>query len=228
MSTAIFNAIACRYDLINHILSFGMDLGWRDKVRRFLPQRQGLKVLDLATGTGDMAISLAQDDRVSDVTGVDLADGMLKIAQAKVSRAGLDRRIRLLAGDAMSTEFQDGSFDVVSVAFGVRNYPDLMKGLMEARRVLSKDGCLIILEFSTPENTLQKYFHALYLRSLVPLLGLILSGKLEAYRYLSRTILAFPYGERFMRIIRQVGFVEVERTPLAMGAATIYAAYMRD
>ncbi len=228
MSTEIFNAIAPRYDRTNYVLSFGMDIGWRRKILSFLPSRQDLRVLDLATGTADVAITLARDPRVAEVTGVDLSEGMLLIGQRKVENASLVSKVKLLAGDALALNFQDAHFDVVTVAFGARNFQDLMKGLMEARRVLKPGGRVIVLEFSSPQGFPQKYIHGFYLNVLVPFMGMLLTGKGKAYRCLASTVRVFPFGERFCRILAQVGFENVECYPLAMGTAMIYVGYRSD
>ena len=224
MSTEIFNAIAARYDVTNYALSFGMDIGWRRRIIDHLPGGNELAALDLATGTADVAIVLARDPRVRRVVGIDMSEGMLNFARAKVLKAGLGSKIELMTADALALAFPDESFDVLTVAFGIRNFSDLMKGLAEAYRVLKPGGRFIILEFSTPPGIIQKFVHGFYLKNMVPFIGMTLTGKKEAYAYLSRTVRAFPFGDRFVRIIRQAGFNRVERCELAMGTATIYAA----
>jgi demethylmenaquinone methyltransferase/2-methoxy-6-polyprenyl-1,4-benzoquinol methylase len=225
MSTEIFNAIAPRYDKTNYILSFGMDMGWRRKLLHYLPSVENLHVLDLATGTGDVAIALARDHRVAKVVGVDLAEGMLKRGHEKVARASLLSKIKLSVADALALDFPDKVFDVVTVAFGLRNFSDLMKGLMESYRVIKPGGRLIVLEFSSPRMFPYKYIHGFYLNVLLPLIGMVLTGNRAAYQCLSSTARAFPSGDRFVRIIAQVGFQNVERHELAVGAATIYVGY---
>ena len=227
MSTEIFNVIASRYDMTNYVLSFGRHVGWRRKLLQYLPPGEHLYVLDLATGTADVAIVLAREDRVAGVMGVDLAEGMLSIGREKVAKALGTSKVKLLNGDALALDFPDRHFDAVTVAFGLRNFSDLMKGLMEARRVIKPGGRLIVLEFSSPEGFPQKYVHGFYLNVLMPLIGTLLTGKREAYRYLASTVRAFPFGERFSRIMAQVGFEKVERCELAMGAATIYVGYVQ-
>ncbi|NTV28521.1 MAG: bifunctional demethylmenaquinone methyltransferase/2-methoxy-6-polyprenyl-1,4-benzoquinol methylase UbiE [Candidatus Omnitrophica bacterium] len=224
-SPRLFNAIAKRYDLLNYILSFGMDIGWRRRLGTLLPAGKGLRVLDIATGTADVAIALARfQDNVGEVTGVDLAEEMLSLGRVKVERYELSGRIRLKKADALALPFQDKMFDAVTVSFGLRNMPDLVKALMEARRVLTDGGRIIVLEFSRPSNIFMRIFHAVYLLWFVPAIGCLLTGHLSAYGYLAKTVRDFPYGDRFKRIMRQVGFVNVSCVELAFGAATIYIA----
>ena len=226
MSIEIFNAIAPRYDMTNYVLSLGMDIGWRRELVRYLPQREGLNVLDLATGTADVAIALGRDGRVTQVVGVDPAEGMLSIGREKIDRAALASKVKLLAGDALALDFPDRQFDAVTVAFGLRNFADLMKGLMEAYRVIKPGGRLIVLEFSLPCGFPHKYMHGFYLNILVPLIGTLLTGKREAYACLASTVRGFPFGERFCRIMAQAGFEGVERYELAFGAAAIYVGHV--
>ncbi|MBF0618842.1 MAG: bifunctional demethylmenaquinone methyltransferase/2-methoxy-6-polyprenyl-1,4-benzoquinol methylase UbiE [Candidatus Omnitrophica bacterium] len=221
---SMFDRIALQYDALNGILSLGMDIGWRRAMIQELPAATGLQVLDLATGTADVAILLAQDARVARVVGIDVADKMLEIGAGKVQKAGLSEKIELRNIDACALPFPQACFDVVTVAFGVRNFPDLMRGLMEARRVLKPGGRFLVLEFSAPQNPILKPFHAVYLHGIVPFLGGFLARDLKAYQYLSRTIRMFPYGEQFSRILKQVGFTIVSRVELALGAVTMYRA----
>ena len=227
MSTEIFNAIAPRYDMTNRILSLGMDIGWRRKILEHLPPGRDLRVLDLATGTGAVAMALARDERVAKVVGVDLAEGMLFIGRAKIARESLGSKVDLLAGDALALDFPDGHFDAVTVAFGLRNFPDMARGLIEAYRVIKPGGRLVVLEFLSPQRFPQKYVHGFYLNVLVPLIGMLLTGKREAYSHLSSTVRAFPSGERFSRIMAQVGFENVERYEWTMGAAAIHVGHVQ-
>ena len=227
MTTEIFNAIAPRYDRTNYVLSWGMDMGWRKRLLAYLPPDTGLCVLDLATGTGDVAILLSSDPRVGKVVGVDTSEGMLRIGREKIARASLGSKVTLLSGDALALDFPDQHFDAVTSAFGLRNFPDLMKGLREAYRVIKPGGRLVVLEFSSPKGFPQKYVHGFYLHAVLPRVGAFLTGYKKAYRYLSSTVRAFPFGERFSRIMAQVGFEDVTRYELTMGAATIYVGFKR-
>lgn len=224
-SPSLFNAIARRYDLLNYILSCGMDIGWRRKMALFLPPGDALTVLDLATGTADVALALVRHGRgVRQVIGVDQAEEMLRLGRNKVERHGLADRIHFEKADALALPFKAGLFDAVTVAFGLRNLPDLIKGFMEIRRVLGPGGRLIVLEFSMPANFLVRPFFYLYLKFIVPAIGYVLTGNHQAYLYLSRTVRDFPSGERFQRIMKQTGFVNVRRMELLFGGATIYVA----
>ena len=224
MTIQIFDAIAPDYDKVNRVLSLGMDRRWRQKAVHFLPEGSALHVLDLAAGTAEMAIILGREARVGRVTGIDCAEEMLRLGRLKVQQQGLVGKVQLIAGDALALAFKDHEFDVVTAAFGVRNFPDLMQGLAEAFRVLKPGGRCIILEFSMPSGWWQKIGHSLYLGMVVPLIGGLFTGKKGAYCYLGRSIRAFPSGERMVRIIRQAGFGVIERYALAMGAVTIYVA----
>jgi len=221
----MFDAIARRYDFLNRLLSLGQDVHWRARLKGFLPPGEQLEVLDLATGTGDILITLAKDNpRIRRGLGVDPALNMLKVGRRKIEAAGLSGKLMLQAGDAQALPFVDGSFDCVSISFGLRNLPDLRLGLMEMYRVLKKGGRVLILEFSKPANPVLKAGHWAYLNTVVPMLGFLFSGNWKAYLYLAQTVDDFPYGERFCRMLKQFGFSHIEAHPLMGGAATIYVA----
>ncbi|MBF0331046.1 MAG: ubiquinone/menaquinone biosynthesis methyltransferase [Candidatus Omnitrophica bacterium] len=224
MPIDLFNSISAGYDQTNRVLSFGLDRTWRDRMREHLPAGNGLRVLDLATGTADVAIAMASDPRVVEVIGIDLSDGMLSLGKEKVFAKGLSDKVRLEKGNALALEFSDKSFDVVTVGFGVRNFGDLIKGLTEAYRVLKPGGRIIALEFSLPASPLSRSGYRFYLKWCVPFIGGLCTGRISAYNYLVRTILAFPYGERFERIMAQVGFMDGARCSLMAGGVTIYTA----
>jgi demethylmenaquinone methyltransferase/2-methoxy-6-polyprenyl-1,4-benzoquinol methylase len=171
-----------------------------------------------------VAIALAGDERVARVVGVDLSEGMLDLARAKVSRRGLSDKVSLVRGDVLALDVPDNSVDAITVGFGVRNFSDLMKGLKEAYRVLKPGGRIIILEFSMPASWFLKAFYGFYLNCCVPLIGAICTGRLSAYNYLVRTIMAFPSGENFSRILSQAGFKAGVRHPLMFGIVTVYTA----
>ncbi len=222
-SPKMFDSIACRYDVLNQVLSFGMAMGWRQRIVACFPEKTDMLVLDVATGTADIPLLLARSlASIKRIVGVDLSQGMLAAGRRKVKRAGLSARIDLKTGDGQRLFFEDRSFDVVTLGFGLRNFPDPMQGLMEACRVLKTNGRLVVLEFSRPEAFPARQGHQLYMQFFVPMVGLVLTGNLKAYEYLSHTVMVFPHGERFLRILRQVGFREVKRKPLLFGAVTIY------
>jgi len=224
-SWKMFNAIAGRYDFLNRLLSLGQDIRWRCAMKKFLPGGSGQTVLDVATGTADVLIVLSKDNpKVLRGFGVDPAIKMLEIGRKKIKLAGLEDRLVLQQGDAQSLPFLDGTFDCVTIAFGIRNVPDLRLALMEMYRVTKHGGRALILEFSKPENPLLRCGHWIYLQAVVPVVGFLFSGNFKAYTYLNQTIQTFPYGDRFCKILRQMGFVNIEPHPLMGGAATIYVA----
>lgn len=224
-SWKMFNRIAGRYDLLNRVLSFGLDRCWRKRLAAFLPSRSRLVILDLATGTADVLISIVKNNPViQKAYGVDMAEQMLAIGEEKVKRQGLSERIVLMKADANQLPFPNHHFDAVTMAFGIRNMPHIAVTLKEIVRVLKPQGRALILEFSKPEHPLLKLGHRLYLRGIVPLIGGMLSGDFAAYKYLNETIERFPYGLQFCRILRQVGLQNAAATPLMGGVASIYSA----
>ena len=225
-SWKMFNAIAGRYDFLNRLLSLGQDIRWRKALKNFLPDSDGQTILDLATGTADVLIVLTENNtRIHRGYGVDPAVKMLEIGRQKIKLQHLDDRLMLQQGDAQALSFLDESFDCVTISFGIRNIPDLRLALLEMYRVTKKGGRILILEFSKPVNPLLKCGHWLYLQTVVPLVGFLFSGNFKAYTYLNQTIQTFPYGDRFCKILKQMGFVDIEPYPLMGGAATIYVAH---
>ena len=219
----MFDRISHRYDLLNHILSWGMDIFWRRRMRTMLPRKEGLTILDLATGTGDVLIALTdRNPQVKAAVGVDLSENMLAIGRQKIQTRGLNDRTQLVTGDAMKLHFSDESFDVTTIAFGIRNMPNPITTLMEMFRVTRSGGCAMVLEFSIPGNFILAGLDRIYLRLVVPFVGGLLTGQWSAYRYLNRTIEKFPYGEQFANMMKQVGFTKVRIQRLMFGAATIY------
>jgi len=224
-SWQMFNAIAGRYDFLNRLLSLGQDVRWRKSLIKFLADHDKQKVLDLATGTADVLIVLTKDNpKVHQGFGVDPAVKMLEIGRKKIAAQHLEDRLMLQQGDAQALPFLDESFDCVTISFGIRNIPDLRLALLEMYRVTRKGGRVLILEFSKPANPVLKAGHWLYLQTVVPLVGFIFSGNFKAYTYLNQTIQTFPYGDRFCKILKQMGFIEIHAHPLMGGAATIYVA----
>ena len=225
-SWKMFNSIAGRYDFLNRLLSLGQDIRWRNALKKFLPDSDGQTILDLATGTADVLITLSKNNpKIHHGIGVDPAVKMLEIGREKIKAQHLNDRLILQQGDAQALPFLDGTFDCVTISFGIRNIPDLRLALLEMYRVTKKGGRVLILEFSKPENPLLKAGHWLYLQSFVPVVGFLFSGNFKAYTYLNQTIQTFPYGERFCKILKQMGFVDIQPHPLMGGAATIYVAH---
>jgi demethylmenaquinone methyltransferase/2-methoxy-6-polyprenyl-1,4-benzoquinol methylase len=221
----MFNRIAGRYDLLNHLLSFGQDILWRKKVASFLRDTTNQHILDLATGTGDQIIILVKKCKnISSAIGIDIAENMLRIAQQKINKNNLQQVIQLKQGDASKIEFSDNTFDTVTISFGIRNVELLKKSLQEILRVL-KPGCrFIVLEFSIPQNEFLKRIYLLYLRKILPFMGSLISGDRIAYRYLNQTIENFPWGNNFLKLLSEAGFCNCGLLSLTFGIATIYYA----
>ncbi len=220
---SMFNDIAFRYDFLNHFLSAGIDIRWRKKVRRMLAPQSPKKILDVATGTADLAIELSKL-KPQAITGVDIADGMLEIGRKKISKKGLDNMISLQTGDAENLAFEDNTFDAVVVAFGVRNYENLQKGLKEMCRVMKPGGTVAILEFSRPNAFPFKQIYNSYFRYILPGFGRMISKHEEAYTYLPDSVSQFKEGEAFLREMEQAGYRDVGQKRLTMGIATLYSA----
>jgi demethylmenaquinone methyltransferase/2-methoxy-6-polyprenyl-1,4-benzoquinol methylase len=219
----MFDRVARRYDLLNRLLSLGIDCAWRRKMATFLPPGKDLRVLDLATGTADQLLFLFHgSDRVRSGLGMDLAEKMLHIGRQKVARQGLATAVALKIGDAMAIPEEDNRFDVVTMAFGIRNMTDVHKALQEMYRVLKPGGRVLILEFSLPGNRLFRKAYLFYLRYCLPWIGAFVSGDTHAYRYLNKTIETFPRGAAFCRLLKDRGFTAVVAHPLTFGIATIY------
>jgi demethylmenaquinone methyltransferase/2-methoxy-6-polyprenyl-1,4-benzoquinol methylase len=218
----MFDRIAPRYDLLNHLLSFNRDKAWRRRMAALLPTRTNLKLLDLATGTGDQLLALYSSGKIASGVGIDPAEKMLAIGQEKIARRGLSDKLSLSVGSAEQIPFPDKSFDVVTISFGIRNVTDVAKSLSEMHRVLKPEGRALILEFSLPTSKLIKAGYLFYFRYILPALGGIISGDREAYRYLNQTVESFPHGENFAKLMREAGFEGVKATPLTFGVASIY------
>ena len=219
----MFDGIASSYDLLNHVLSFGVDRGWRRKAIGLLSDRKAREVLDVATGTADMAIAIHRA-MGCDVVGCDISPKMVEVGRKKVVDAGLEASIDLKVADSESLPFSSNRFDAVTVAFGVRNFANLDKGLAEMARVLKPGGRLVVLEFSTPPNALFRALYNFYFRNILPLIGGAISKDREAYRYLCRSAMAFPSGEDFERHLFASGLKPVSSVRLTWGIATAYLA----
>ena len=219
---AIFDQIAGRYDLLNRFLSVGIDKGWRKKAIRELKDLQPENILDVATGTADVAIMTQKILKPKKITGIDISEQMLAVGRQKVAKLGLNEHIELLKGDSEAINFPDNSFDAITVAFGVRNFENLDKGLSEMYRVLKPGGRAMILEFSKPKQVAFKGLYNLYLNVVAPRAGQWLSKNKDAYQYLNNSVKAFPEGETFLHILQQAGFSDTRLKRLTLGICTIY------
>jgi demethylmenaquinone methyltransferase/2-methoxy-6-polyprenyl-1,4-benzoquinol methylase len=219
----MFDRIAPTYDLLNHLLSLGRDYAWRRKVTRQLVGQEPLHLLDLATGTGDLLISLLQRcPVVAKTTGLDISERMLELCREKLQARGLAQRVTLVCADASATPFPESTFDVATMAFGIRNTVNAAATLAEIQRILKPGGMAMILEFSLPHNRVVRWCYLKYLRSVVPWIGAAVSGDKHAYRYLNESIEGFHQPEAFSSLMRQAGFQEVSVIPLTWGVASIY------
>jgi demethylmenaquinone methyltransferase / 2-methoxy-6-polyprenyl-1,4-benzoquinol methylase len=219
----MFNGIAQKSDALNRVISFGIDISWRKKVVALIEATNPKNVLDIATGTGDLAIHLAET-RAEKIIGLDLSPGMLSVGIEKVAQKNLSHKIDMIIGDSEALPFETGSIDAVTVAFGVRNFENLALGLSEILRVLKPKGTLVILETSVPEKTPFKQGYGLYTKNLLPLIGRLFSKDKSAYSYLSESAAQFPYGISFNNILKEIGFTTVVHHPQTFGVATIYQA----
>ena len=220
---SLFDAIARRYDLLNHLFSGGVDLYWRHRaIERLRAARPG-RILDVATGTADFAIAAARLTPRA-VVGVDLAPAMLDVGRAKIAARGLSRVITLEAGEAERLPFPDAAFDAAIVAFGARNFEDLDAGLAEMARVLRPGGTILVLEFSRPRAFPFRQIYMAYFRGLMPLIGRAISGHPTAYAYLASSVMAFPEGDEFCAILARTGFAGAAAERLTGGIASVYTA----
>lgn len=219
----MFDHISPRYDFLNHFLSMGIDIRWRKKAISMLKKYQPKTILDVATGTGDFAIE-AMSLQPESITGIDLSEGMLQKGRKKIADKKLENTIQLLKGDSEALPFPDNHFDAVTVAFGVRNFENLNKGLNEINRVLKPGGILIVLEFSKPTVFPVKQLYGFYFKYLLPLMGKVISSDNSAYTYLPESVKAFPDGKTFVNILNECGFNNGTFHSLSFGIATIYKA----
>ena len=218
----MFDNIAPKYDLLNHVLSMKIDVLWRNTLVKWMNKDNPKLVLDVATGTGDLAITV-QKGTGANVVGLDLSQQMLNVGIDKISKINLSDKIEMMKGDAENLPFEDNKFDAVSVAFGVRNFENLEKGLAELRRVVKENSSVYILEFSKVEGFLAP-FYMFYFKNILPQIGKLVSKDNRAYTYLPDSVNAFPYGEKMKSILENVGFKKVEYKKLSLGIATIYKA----
>ena len=221
----MFDRIAPTYSLLNHILSFGLDFLWRRRLARTLDSNRPLQILDLATGTGDLLISILRArPNITKAVGLDISENMLAICRKKIDRAALADRVTLVQADAAETHLPPDSFDAVTIAFGIRNVPDPAEALTEIHRLLRQGGRVLILEFSFPPNRILRGLYLVYLRYIVPSLGALLARDKAAYRYLNTTIESFSRNCDLPSLIQQAAFTNITTTPLTFTTVSLYSA----
>lgn len=221
--TQMFDAISENYDNLNRVISFGIDVKWRKKVVAIVGKNHPKKILDIATGTGDLAIMLSQlhPDKI---IGLDISEGMLSVGKEKIAKAGLSEMIEMIVGDSENMPFEDASFDAITVSFGVRNFANLDKGLQEIKRLLKPGGTFVVLETSVPTKFPYKQGYRFYTSFILPVIGRLFSKDNVAYSYLSESANSFPFGEKFNNILLKNGFSTATDKPVTFGVASIYTA----
>lgn len=217
----MFDNVSSNYDFLNRMITFGMDIKWRKNVLKIVKEKNPNNILDIATGTGDMLI-LYSNSNIKELVGIDISKGMLDVAKTKVKNLNLENRIKLELGDAENINFEDNTFDAITVTYGIRNFEDLKKGLSEILRVLKPNGVFVILETSVPEHFPFKQGYFVYTKYVMPLIGKTFSKDKKAYTYLADSAINFPYGLELKKILEEVGFKSVEIMPQAQGISTIY------
>ena len=219
----MFDTISENYDDLNRVISFGIDIKWRKKVLKLVADKNPKTVLDIATGTGDLAILMA-NTTAETIVGLDISAGMLEVGEQKIRAQNLSYKITMVLADSEKIPYKDNTFDAITVAFGVRNFENLVVGLSEILRVLKPNGIFIILETSVPEKFPFKQGYQFYSRNILPLIGKFFSKDNSAYQYLSDSAAIFPHGEVLNNILRKAGFISVQSMPQTFGVATIYSA----
>lgn len=217
----MFDSISGKYDFLNHFLSLGIDIRWRKKAIKMLKDLQPKQILDIATGTGDFAIESLKLNPEK-VIGVDISEGMLNVGRQKMKKRGLSNIIDMQSGDSENLQFEDNTFDAVIVAFGVRNFENLEKGLSEMNRVLRPGGRAVILEFSKPTAFPFKQLYNFYFRWILPKIGKVVSKDNAAYTYLPESVNEFPFGNEFLRILEKTGYKNTKCKSLTLGISSIY------
>lgn len=220
----MFDSIAPAYDFMNRAMTFGIDKWWRSLAVKMIKKQAPRQILDVATGTADLAVKLAAELKPEHVTGIDLSEGMIELGRQKVAARGLTDKITLVTGDCLSLPFADKSFDCVTVAYGVRNFEHLSRGYRQMHRVLKPGGMICVIELSTPQSPLVKPFYRLYTRTLIPAVGRLISKDTRAYSYLPESIAAVPQGERMLNLMREAGFTGCRCRRLTFGTCSIYTA----
>jgi demethylmenaquinone methyltransferase/2-methoxy-6-polyprenyl-1,4-benzoquinol methylase len=221
--TKMFDTISKEYDRLNRVISFGIDIKWRNRVVKIVQDSDPTNILDIATGTGDLAINLTKT-KAHKIIGFDISEGMLAVGRKKIEKLQLNDTIEMILGDSENIPFEDNSFDAITVAFGVRNFENLEKGLSEIYRVLKTNGIFVVLETSVPTKSPYKQGYYFYTTKILPTIGKLFSKDKSAYKYLSDSAAAFPYGETFNNILQKIGFIDIENRPQTFGVATIYVA----
>ncbi len=229
-SWKLFDEIAGTYDLANHFLSFGIDILWRKKLMKLIPKRiykeeTPYKVLDIATGTGDVALTLSTREDIGQIRGIDLSQEMIDIGNKKAKEKGKDHKVVLEIGDGVTIPKPDNSIDVITLSFGIRNFPDVEESIRNMNRVLTPGGKVLIMEFGLPKNFFIRKFYLFYFRVVLPLIGKIISKHPFAYSYLNRTVEQFPYGDDFVALMEKNGLKNCKAHSLSFGIAFIYEGY---
>lgn len=219
----MFNNISKEYDILNRVISFGIDVSWRKKIVKILKYKNPSTILDVATGTGDLAIAMVKTN-AQKIIGLDISKGMLDVGIEKIKDRNLNNTIEMVIGDSENLKYENDFFDAVTVSFGVRNFESLDSGLSEIFRVLKPNGSLVILETSNPTKFPFKQFYRFYSKFILPSIGKVFSKDKVAYNYLSESSAEFPYGEKFNNILKKIGFTNVVDFPQTFGVATIYVA----
>ena len=218
----MFDAIAGRYDLLNHTLSFGFDKGWRRKAINFLRPFSPKQILDIATGTGDLAIALQNQLKADHITGADISEGMMDVGRQKVKDLRLEDQISFEYQDCTALTFADNTFDAVTAAFGVRNFEDIEKGLTEMYRVMKPGGHLVVLELSTPEHFPMKQLYRIYSKLVIPTVGRLVSKEKAAYDYLPASIQVVPQGKVMTDMLTRIGYKEANAHTMTFGICSLY------
>ena len=219
----MFDSISIEYDFLNRIMTFGNDIKWRKNIYKIAKHYNPKKILDIATGTADIALELSKIDGCN-IIGLDISEKMLEIGRTKVLNQSLSEKVTLISGDAENIDYDTESFYLVTIGFGVRNFQNLEKGLKESHRVLKPKSKLIILETSVPTNPLIKFFYLMFSRSFIPFIGQLFSKDKTAYKYLQKSAEKFPSGKNFINVLKKCGFTNIELKPQMFGATTIYVA----
>ncbi|MGB0788533.1 MAG: bifunctional demethylmenaquinone methyltransferase/2-methoxy-6-polyprenyl-1,4-benzoquinol methylase UbiE [Marinirhabdus sp.] len=220
----MFDTISGGYDGLNRIISLGIDRSWRRKVVKMAAKENPGAILDIATGTGDLAIAFAKKTAAEKIVGLDLSEGMLNVARQKANALKLGPKIEFIKGDCEALPFTDNCFDAITVSFGIRNFENLQKGLSEIYRVLKKGGQFVVLETSVPTKFPVKQGYDMYTKGILPIIGRLFSKDKGAYTYLSESAAVFPHGKALNNILKKTGFIQVLNKPQTLGVATIYVA----